>query len=92
VNAVSPSLLLSESSDGWLLTVTLSRAAIDQLATAVQPGRIKLRPGQVSISISPNLVPCEQFDLSAVHIIVTDAPTADRGAGASVVDLERHRD
>lgn len=66
---------LSESSDGWLLTLTLSPAALDQLRTARQVGDLKLTPGQVSISITPNLVPGKPFDLSALRLVLDDAST-----------------
>lgn len=64
---------LSESPEGWLLRVSLTVEAAAALTGAGYNVPHRLRPGDVSISIRPNLVPCEPFDVSLLHIRLSNA-------------------
>jgi hypothetical protein len=61
---------LSETPDGWLLTVTVSPQTAADLPGAVRSGHRQLGSGEMSMSITPNLVPGEPFEISALNIIV----------------------
>jgi hypothetical protein len=69
---------LTETPAGWVLTLTLdARAARAFQAGAVGAGRFLLEPTNLTVSITPNLVPGEPFTLQAIELVVAeDEPTA----------------
>ena len=75
---------LEETPAGWLLTITVDHQAAAELSAAVTQGHRVLRAGEMSVAITPNLVPGEPFEISAVQVVLTGDPVADQsGRGAA---------
>jgi len=62
---------LTETSDGWRLTITLSNsAAADELVSAIPLGVLRPGPGEFTMSVAPNLVPGQPFDIVEVRVVL----------------------
>ena len=68
---------LVESSDGWHLTLRLASAdaltnLVGNLTGAAQVGLHRQTAGDLTVRISPNLVPGHPFALADIHVIVDE--------------------
>ncbi len=71
---VQPVVHLAETREGWVLTLAMSEsltAALLDLSTR-ETGRVELHDIDMSVSISPNLVPGDPFRVSKVLVVVPD--------------------
>lgn len=67
---------LTETTDGWLLTLTLSDTdAAADLISAIPLGVLNPAPGEFTMSVSPNLVPGHPFDIAEVRVVVAGNST-----------------
>jgi hypothetical protein len=62
---------LRETQDGWVLTVTVNQRAVVAV-WAQPPDTNRLDLGSVSMSITPNLVPGETFNVDVVELVIVD--------------------
>jgi len=65
---------LRETRQGWVLTL---RTDADTARALRSAGLDTLSAKDVSVAVTPNLVPGEPFDLSAVRVVTDDAVTND---------------
>lgn len=69
---------LTETSDGWRLTITLSDTDVAaDLLNAIPLGRLDPGPGEFTMSVSPNLVPGHPFDIVEVRVILAEDQEPD---------------
>jgi len=62
---------LTETLDGWRLTLTLTDTdAAADLISAIPLGILNPGPGEFTMSVSPNLVPGHPFDISEVRVVL----------------------
>jgi hypothetical protein len=71
---VQPVVHLAETKEGWVLTLAMSASLRDALLdlTTRETGRVELSDIDMSVSISPNLVPGDPFRVSKVMVVVPD--------------------
>jgi hypothetical protein len=71
---VQPVVHLAETKEGWVLTLAMSAglsAALLDLTTR-ETGRVELSDMDLSVSITPNLVPGDPFRVSRVMVVVPE--------------------
>jgi len=62
---------LTETLDGWRLTIKLSDTDVAaDLLNAIPLGRLSPGPGEFTMNVSPNLVPGHPFDIVEVRVVL----------------------